>query len=133
MNDLRLPIIGLDIGQKKTGVSLSESGIVVRALPALKHGDQSTEIARKILALLEEIGCQNVVYGIPLSTDGTPSEQAAFVESVINQIQELDSSITFHPEDERGTTKDAGKLFKDIDDDTGAAILILQDWLENNV
>jgi putative holliday junction resolvase len=81
--------MGLDIGEKRIGVALSDAtGTVATPLmviPAVgARGD-----AKELVRLVEDYEVDRIVVGLPLSLDGTEGPQAARVRSVVGRLPEL--------------------------------------------
>ena len=92
-------IVGLDIGEKRIGVAVSDpSGTVATPLAVLDAravlGDGAD-----LLKLIEEYEVGTVVVGLPLSMDGSEGAQAARVRSAARRLARfLPMSVTFFDE-----------------------------------
>jgi len=80
-------MLGLDIGEKRIGVAVSDPGgrvahpvAVLDAVPTLMDG---VPLAR-LLADYDDVGC--FVIGLPLSLDGTEGPQAARVRAAAERL-----------------------------------------------
>ncbi len=135
MNTRRL---GLDIGDRKIGVALSDpGGILASPLTIIRRSDNQADVA----ALIEVIAGHQVgqiVVGLPRSMDGSIGTQA---EKVITFTEELsrhtDVPVDFR--DERLSTVSARRLLRmgrktkgKIEDDAAAAAVILQSYLDEH-
>ena len=131
--------MGLDLGQKRIGVALSDSDGVI-ALPydtLVRCGDQEAD-HRRIEELVEECGAETVVVGMPTSLDGSVGPAARRTLKELRRLQErLDVPVETY--DERFTTVSAhhllreaevgGRRRREVVDATAAAVM-LQAWLD---
>jgi len=130
--------LGLDVGQKRIGVALSDSeGILATPLTIIDITDTEQAIA-SISGLCDQYHVVRIVVGMPKSLDGTLGKQAAVVEQFICQLADT-IKITIDTWDERlssveanramiaaGTKKDKKKKLRDAI----AAAIILQGYLD---
>jgi len=131
--------VALDIGTRRIGVALSDSGGTV-ATPyevVTRSGDRSVD-HRRIAALVEEAGAEVVVVGLPLSLDGSAGPAA---QAILAEVDELRgvlpvSVVTW---DERLSTVEAERSLRAMRVRKGrhrqvvdqvAATVILQSWLD---
>jgi putative Holliday junction resolvase len=131
--------VALDIGTRRIGVALSDSGGTV-ATPyevVTRSGDRSTD-HRRIAALVKEAGAAVVVVGLPLSLDGSVGPAA---QAILAEVDELRgvlpvSVVTW---DERFSTVEAQRSLHAMRVRKGrhrrvvdqvAATVILQSWLD---
>jgi putative Holliday junction resolvase len=131
--------IGLDLGTKRVGVALSDSaGTLALPYEVLQRcGDRARDHA-KVAAIVQEVGAERVVVGLPLSLDGSigPAAEAALAE-----VEELRAAIPvpIETQDERLTTVTAiqrlgvagvrGGAQRRVVDKVAASVL-LQAWLD---
>lgn len=131
--------VGLDIGTRRIGVALCDSGGVL-ATPyevVTRSGDRRRDHAR-IGALVEEAEAEVVVAGLPLSLDGGEGPAArAIREEVDELVGRLGVPVVLW--DERLSTVEAERRLKasGLDGrarrrvvDQVAATVILQSWLD---
>jgi putative Holliday junction resolvase len=131
--------LGLDIGTRRIGVALSDSGGAL-ATPyevVERSGDRARDHGR-IAALVEEAGAEVVVVGLPLSLDGSTGPAAQAIGEEIDQLRGVvDAEVVAW--DERLSTVEAerslraaavprGKRRRVVDQ--VAATVILQSWLD---
>ena len=131
--------MGLDVGDKRIGVALSDEGALIASpRETLERRGNRKDIARLLeLAELEEVG--ELVVGMPLSLDGTEGPQAEKVTRFITALRaETDIPVTTW--DERLTTVGAERALLEGDVsrakrkqkvDRVAAALILQGYLDS--
>jgi putative Holliday junction resolvase len=130
--------LGLDIGDRRIGVALSDpGGILASPLTVIDRRDESLDI-EAITDIISQQGVGRVIVGLPRSLDGSLGEQAekvkAFTQKLASHIQ-----VPLEYRDERLTTvmaerlrRAAGgkKLGRKARDDAQAAALILQGYLD---
>jgi putative Holliday junction resolvase len=134
-----LRAIGVDLGAKRIGIALSDSGGTV-ATPWTKV-ERCGEVAqdhRRIAALVEEAEAECVVVGLPLSLDGSIGPAA---EGVLAEVEALRAVLAVPVEtyDERLTTVTAERVLREQGVtgrrrrqvvDQVAASVFLQAWLD---
>src|SRR5687768_13563545 len=102
-------VLGLDLGSKRIGIAVSDSGGVV-ATPydvVARSGDQAAD-HRRIAGIVAEERIELVVVGLPLSLDGGIGRAA---QAALDEIEELRAAVTVPVEtcDERFTTVSADR------------------------
>lgn len=131
--------IGVDLGAKRIGIALSDSGGTV-ATPWTRVdrcGDRARD-HRRIAELAAEAEAECVVVGLPLSLDGSVGPAA---EGVLAEIEALRVVLAVPVEtyDERLTTVTAERVLREqgVDGrrrrevvDQVAASVLLQAWLD---
>lgn len=133
-----MKILGVDFGDKRTGLAVSDAGEFLASGLCTVTGDGKRAVAAKIANIAKEQGCTLIVMGIPLNMDGSHGPRAERVKA----FGELLAQVTGLPVeymDERCTTVEAhsfmnvtgtrGKKRKGVVD-TLAAEIILQDYLD---
>ena len=128
--------VGVDLGSARIGVAVSDpSGVLASPYEVVRRGDRDHVRLREIV---EEVGAEVVVVGLPLSLDGHRGQAAQTVESEVAQLRaELPVPVELY--DERFTTVTAhqslaaagkrAKARREIVDGAAAAVL-LQAWLD---
>jgi putative Holliday junction resolvase len=129
--------LGLDIGDKRIGVALSDpDGILASPLTVIHRRDESRDI-EVIIDLISQQQVGRIIVGLPYSLDGSLGEQAekvkAFTRKLVSRI-----NVPLEYRDERLTTVMAGRLRratggkkrKKARDDAQAAAIILQGYLD---
>lgn len=131
--------MGLDIGDKKIGVAISDRlGHVARALTVIKRKNKEEDL-ENICKLAYQHEAEAIVIGVPFKMNGSEGSQARNVLKLANEIQEkFKQSVILW--DERLTSKEAEKVLlladaqrklrKDVIDKV-AATLILQSYLNS--
>ncbi len=132
-------IMGLDIGEKRIGVALSDpTGIIAMPLKTITYS-RVEEALDDILRIIEreQIGC--IVVGLPRSLNGTLGIQAAKVQEFVEKMRD---SVTLPVElqDERLSTVAVEKMMRKVGTkkskreerrDSEAAAYILQGYLDS--
>ncbi|NLC63965.1 MAG: Holliday junction resolvase RuvX [Thermoanaerobacterales bacterium] len=131
-------ILGLDIGDKRIGVAISdELGITAQGVDIINRNGMKKDID-KILNMLEKYKVRRVVVGLPKNMNGTVGPQVKSVKNFIEKIR-LQTDVEFVYWDERLTTIAAEKILIDADlsrkkrkgvVDKLAAVIILQNYLD---
>lgn len=133
-----MSIIGLDVGERRIGVSISDPGKkVATGLKTLERKSIKEDI-NSIESIIKNYQIEEIVLGYPKNMDGSIGDTA---KKVLNFGEELKSfvnlKVTFW--DERVTTLEAEKALIERDIrrkkrkkivDTLSAILILQNYLD---
>jgi putative Holliday junction resolvase len=134
-----LRAVGVDLGAKRIGIALSDSGGTV-ATPWTRV-DRTGELAqdhRRIAALADEAEAEIVVVGLPISLDGTIGPAAA---AILDEVDALRGVLPVPVEtyDERLTTVTAERVLREqgvtgrrrrqVVDQVAASVL-LQAWLD---
>ncbi|MGO9322630.1 MAG: Holliday junction resolvase RuvX [Solirubrobacteraceae bacterium] len=134
-------VLALDYGSARCGCALSDpTGTIVTpvevvARPATKRG------FARLRDLVRERGVERVIVGLPLSLDGSDTEQTRETRAFASELsQRLGESIPVEMHDERfttrlaqrmdgaGGTRGAGAAFSTSEDSRAAAHL-LESWL----
>ena len=133
--------IGLDVGDKRVGVALSDlSGILASPFATFDRAQGRAEKA--ILSLYCEKSAKCLVVGLPLSEDGAKNQQCLKVENFCRRLSKrMDLKIyyideyasTIEAEDKlsnRGSKRGRGGVRPDLD--AASAAVILQAFLDQN-
>lgn len=132
-------IIGLDLGSKTCGMSISDSSrFIARALTTIRfESDDYDDCFDQILELLEKEKVKEVVLGLPKHMNGDIGERGQLSIDFANELEK--EGITCHLWDERLTTVSAERLLISGDVsrkkrkkiiDQMAAVEILQSYLD---
>lgn len=129
--------IGLDLGSKRIGVSLS-SGSLATPYEVVQRSGSHERDHSVIARLAEEAGAEVVVVGLPLSLDGSKGPAAVGVEAEVAELREH-VPLPIELWDERLSTVEAtrrlgaagvrGRKRRHVIDQV-AATVILQSWLD---
>jgi len=132
--------LGLDLGSKRIGVALSDSGgrLATPYEVVARSGDRARD-HRRILDLAAEAEVEAIVVGLPLSLDGSVGRAA---KRALAEAAELGATTDLPVEtyDERLSTVTADRYLMEMDlnaaarrkvVDKVAAAVILQAWLDS--
>lgn len=101
-------MIGLDIGEARTGVAVSdELGMIATALDTV-HMSDPVEDALAVKKIVEEQSAIRIVAGIPLNQHGEIGPQAQKVLGFIDELKKV-IEIEIVTQDERFSTQYAAK------------------------
>jgi putative Holliday junction resolvase len=132
-------VLGLDLGARRIGVAVSDpTGSVATPHSVLGRARDRAADHDAIAALVDELGADRVVVGLPLSLDGTVGPAASAVQEEIASLSaRLPVPVEAH--DERLTTVTAeralagqrggGRGRRQVVDKVAAAVM-LQSWLD---
>ena len=132
-------LIGLDLGQRRIGVAVSDSGrTVATGVSTIERSSERSAAHAAIAAVVEEYGAVGVVVGIPYSLGGETGPAAAAALAEVKELSEM-LSVEVVTVDERLTTVAAAgalraagrraKAQRSVIDRTAAAV-ILQSWID---
>ncbi|MFH1151274.1 MAG: Holliday junction resolvase RuvX [Actinomycetota bacterium] len=129
-------IIGLDVGERRIGVALSDPlGHTAQPHLTIENDDRAM---RRICELASESGVGRVVVGLPLLLDGREGAQAAKAREFASRLGEH-LSLPVEMIDERLTTRQATSIISRSEgagkkdrgaSDRVAAALILQSYMD---
>jgi putative Holliday junction resolvase len=137
--------LGIDVGGRRVGLAISDrSRTLARPLSTLtvrNADDAVTQVARTIAQLAqEEDGLAEIVVGLPVRLDGTPSEQTLRVGLFMSELGAR-TSLPIVARDERLTSVEAESRLAIRDGDwrrrklkldAAAAAIMLQDYLDRS-
>ena len=132
--------MGLDIGDKRIGVALSDPlGILASPLTIIDRKENKLDIGA-VIEIVSQQQVRKIIVGLPFSMDGSIGKQAektkAFIQELTNQ-----TDVQVEYRDERLTTVSAKRLKREAGTkktgkktryDAMAAAIILQDYLDEN-
>ncbi len=128
--------LGLDIGDRRIGVALSDpKGILATPLDTIERADEAADIAA-IDQIIGQYQVGKIIIGLPRSMDGSIGRQAekvkAFTEGLNRRIK-----VPLEFRDERLSTVSAQRLMRETKkanrkagEDAVAAAVILQAYLD---
>ncbi|HCB64274.1 MAG TPA: Holliday junction resolvase RuvX [Fusobacteria bacterium] len=130
-------ILGLDVGDVRTGVSISDPLRII-ASPLTILNSKEVNVKEEIIKIVESRGVKEIIYGLPISLDGSEKRQAEKVREFIKELSEM-VDVKFTPIDERYSTISAGNMFSSIGKkkfqksrlDSVSATIILQNYLDS--
>ena len=118
-------ILGLDIGDSKTGYAIADSDVPIATPRGVIEEQSRDKLISRIAEIILKEKIETIVIGVPLNLKGEVAHQA---EKVLTFIKHLKKAVDIPIEtiDERLTSK-ASRCH---DDDSYAAAMILQTWLD---
>ncbi len=130
--------LGLDIGDRKIGVALSDpQGILATPFTIIDRKGSEVDIGA-IIDMVSQHQVGRIIVGLPRSMDGSLGKQAEKVEAFANQLRSrIEVPLDFR--DERLSTVTAKRLMRaggakkhreKVHDDAAAAAVILQGYLD---
>jgi len=131
-------VMGVDFGEKRFGISMSDPGGVVAGSPTVIVAATPEDAAVKIKGIVEQEGIAEIVIGYPVSLRGGAGPQADKVTHFAALLsQSCGKAVALW--DERYSTVEAQRLLQNLSKkvrkqkdkrDAIAAILILQSYLD---
>lgn len=126
-------ILGLDIGDKRTGCAISDvEGKIAFGLDVIKMNEIEAALQKILLKYAPEL----IVCGIPLTMDGKIGYQAEKVLAFLKKLKKI-TTLPIVLWDERLSTKEAEKALEELKRDKKkkvidkiASQLILQSFLD---
>ena len=133
-----LRVLGLDVGERRIGVAVSDpTGTIVSPVAAIQRVSQEADI-RAVTTLAAEYEAEAIVVGLPISLNGRLGPQGRLVREFIRSLSK-ESPVPVHPHDERFSTVEAERLLREAGHapsrekglrDSAAASVILQAYLD---
>lgn len=125
--------LALDVGEKRIGVAVGDSGVRV-AVPFATIDVDGREIER-IAELVIKEQVDAVIIGYPRNQSGDPTPQTAFVEEFASRLTDIAPKIIYQDESLTSVLaeqrlKEYKKPYTKADIDAQAAAIILQDYME---
>jgi putative Holliday junction resolvase len=137
---LRMKMIGIDYGDARTGISISDPTGFLAGSPQVIREWNRERLLERLLEIIAEERVEQIVLGLPKNMDGTEGERAQKSRELGQALAER-SGVPLAFWDERQTTvaahailHAAGKKMKRHKEsvDAVAASLILQGYLDAN-
>jgi len=134
----RLRILGIDYGNKRVGIAVSDAmGWTAQPLATLEmHGHK--ELLEEIKEYIAKYDAEKIIVGMPYNMDGSMGKRAEITQAFINFLKK-NLEIEIEIQDERLTSSQAENILleadvsragrKDVIDKLAAA-LILQTYLD---
>ncbi|OGD66181.1 hypothetical protein A3F08_02510 [Candidatus Berkelbacteria bacterium RIFCSPHIGHO2_12_FULL_36_9] len=129
-------IIGLDIGDKRIGIAVSQSGVIASELTTIENNKQAIPF---LIDLIKQRNVNHLIVGFPLLKSGDISLQAKKVKGFVVELCEK-YPIPVSYEDEILTSYEAERLLKEQNltveqirqrSDQMAAKIILEQYLSH--
>lgn len=132
-------IMGLDIGDKKTGVALSDPLELTAQGKTVLEFDTTPEQIEYIVGLVKQYNVDEIIVGLPKNMNGSLGPRAKKVLEIVEKLQ-TEIEIPVNTWDERLSTSAAEKTLIEADMsrakrkdviDKMAAVVILQNYLDS--
>ena len=129
--------IGLDLGTKTLGISLS-NGIIATNYKTIRHEENYDYLISEICRIIKEEQVDKIVLGFPKNMNNTIGERASITLNFKEKL-EKESNLEVVLEDERLTSVVANNVLIDADTrrkkrkekvDGVASVIILQSYLD---
>lgn len=132
-------ILGLDIGDRRIGVAVSDGlGLTAQPVFTLHRTHNEREDVRSIARMVRKHAAAEIVVGLPLYASGDASPQSVKVRRFAEQLAER-TGLPLHYWDERNTSNEAHAILNRAEFGTEgrsevidqvAATVILQGYLD---
>jgi putative Holliday junction resolvase len=121
-------VLALDYGSARCGCAVSDpTGVLATPIePVLRPGSKPGRA--RLRALVDELGAERVVVGLPLTLAGGDSEQTREAREFARRL-ERSVSVPVELYDERLTTRQAARTGGSASEDSRAAAHLLEAWL----
>lgn len=132
-------VLALDVGDRRTGVALSDATALIATPLTTIHAGDEEELAAAVLALIAEHGAEEVVVGMPLTLSGEMGSQAKRTGHFVRRLKGL-TALSVKTVDERLSTVEATRRLREAgsgrkrvrgDIDAAAAAVVLQAYLDS--
>jgi putative Holliday junction resolvase len=122
-------VLALDHGAARCGVAVSDpSGTLATPLEPVLRPDTRKGLAR-VRAVIADQAAVRVVVGLPLSLSGGDSDQTRAARAFAARLEQtVDVPVELY--DERFTTTIAARTGGSASEDSRAAAVLLEDWLQ---
>ena len=100
MNKMR--ILGIDYGQARTGVAITDPlNITAQGLETIHCDGSDKVILKRLDEILEQYEIDTIVVGLPLNMNGTISQRAEITEKFVHKLKCKYNKIKIEVIDER--------------------------------
>ena len=132
-------ILGLDIGDRRIGVAISDPGEVLASPLTTIINEDSQNAIDTIIRLVNQHDVKRIVIGLPYSLDGSISGQTNKVMDFVDRLSKS-TKADIETWDERLSTVAVERLLKEVNNkkankrerrDAAAAAFILQGYLDS--
>ena len=121
-------VLALDYGSARCGCAVSDpTGVLATPLEPVLRPATRRGMAR-LRSLVDELGAERVVVGLPLSLSGHDTPQTAETRAFAARLEEL-VAVPVELFDERFTTRLAERTGGSASEDSRAAAHLLEGWL----
>jgi len=126
-------VLALDHGTARCGCAVSDpTGTIASPIDPVERPDSKAGIA-KIVAMVEELGVEMVLVGLPVSLGGGDSDQTRQARRFADRVRgALGGVVPVEMYDERFTTAMAQAAGGESSEDSRAAAIFLEEWLRTS-
>jgi putative Holliday junction resolvase len=133
-----LRILALDIGEKRTGIAVSDVSEVIASPLVVLQTQEVLDMAKPFKRLLDDYEVDLLLVGLPKTLSGGLSEQSSSIVDLANTISHI-TGIKLEYFDERLSSKEAKKVLREMgmsekemrgNLDKYAAAIFLQTYLD---
>jgi putative Holliday junction resolvase len=133
-----MKILGLDLGERRVGVAVSDPGGIMAHPLAQIQPQNRRDLVQRVASLVREQGAGRVVVGMPYLSDGTRGQQARRTQGAVEALRAA-LPVPVAVWDERFSTEEADEAMRQAGltprrrkarRDKVAAALILQAYLD---
>ena len=136
--------IGLDVGERRIGVAAGDTELRMAVPVGTIDRAHTADPFQRIVDLARERNAECIVVGLPLSMNGRRGPQAEVTDAFVDELRQR-TELPIDMVDERLTSFEAERLIRESAPrsrrgkaprpekgaiDAGAAVLILQSWLD---
>ena len=123
-------VLALDHGTARCGCAVSDpTGTIASPIDPVERPDSKAGIAT-IAAMVEELGVETVLVGLPVSLGGGDSDQTRQARRFADRLRSaLGGEVPVEMYDERFTTAMAQAAGGESSEDSRAAAIFLEEWL----
>lgn len=129
-----MPFVGIDYGARRTGIAVSNSGILATPHSVLTHQGDLEELTARIALIGEATGATLFVLGIPRHARARLERfhllAALLRQKSCKQVVLWDETLTTVEARERARDRGVGRHEGKSTIDMEAAAIILQSWLD---
>jgi len=125
-------VLALDHGSSLCGVAVSDpSGTIATPLDPVRTPSSKAGLGQ-LESLCNERAVERVIVGLPLSLAGAETAQTEEARKFADRLRQRLSGVPIELVDERLTTAEANSRGGDAAEDSRAAAVLLERWLEIN-
>lgn len=127
--------LGLDVGDKRIGVALSDPAGILATPFTIIHCTETEADLKAIVEIVEKHQVGHIIVGLPLALDGSVSPQAEKVKAFTESLRRH-TEVPIDYRDERLSTVSAKRMMRGVRQvgknghDAIAAALVLQSFLD---
>jgi putative Holliday junction resolvase len=79
-------LLGIDLGDVRIGLAIDDGAGEIRGISTIRRGASTADDSRRIAAICAEQRVDRIVIGLPLHSDGAPSEQGRRTEQWAREV-----------------------------------------------